>query len=67
MINIFASNVIIFYGFVSPRIVVGDTPDGGGHEDKTGPVRDVLLSKSFNILKTFSNSNESSYLMSNFK
>ena len=45
MINIFTSAVNIFYGFVSPRIVVGDTPDGGGQEDKTGAVRDVLLGK----------------------
>ena len=45
MINIFASAVNIFTVFVSPRIVVGDTPDGGGQEDKTGAVRDILLGK----------------------
>ena len=46
MTNIFASAVNIFLTIVvSTRIVVGDTPDGGGHEDKTGAVRDVLLGK----------------------
>ena len=45
MTNILHQLCIFFTIFVSPRIVVGDTPDGGGHEYKTGALQDILLGK----------------------